>query len=105
MSVDVIQTLITTVGTICVALITVVVKTKLDYRISQKKKKEDEIINEVDAIEMIAVQEWLETFRKNYHFDRASIFQFHNGGKFFHGKSMKKFSMTYESVAPGYEKL
>lgn len=105
MSAEVIQTLITTVGTICVALITVVVKTKLDYRLAQRKKKEEEAINEVDAFEMIAIQEWLDNFRIGYNFERASIFQFHNGGKFFHGKSMKKFSMTYEAVAPGYEKL
>lgn len=105
MSAEVIQTLITSVGTICVALITVVVKTKLDYRLAQKRKKEEEAINEVDAFEMIAIQEWLDTFRTGYNFERASILQFHNGGKFFHGKSMKKFSMTYESVAPGYEKL
>jgi hypothetical protein len=105
MSAAIIQTLITTVGTILVALITVVVKTKLDYRLAQSKKKVDEAINETDAFEMLAIQEWLNNFRTNYDFERASIFQFHNGGKFFHGKSMKKFSMTYESVAPGYEKL
>jgi hypothetical protein len=105
MSAEIIQTLITTVGTILVALITVVVKTKLDYRLAQNKKKVDEAINETDAFEMLAIQEWLNNFRTNYDFERASIFQFHNGGKFFHGKSMKKFSMTYESVAPGYEKL
>jgi hypothetical protein len=105
MSAEIIQTLITTVGTILVALITVVVKTKLDYRLAQNKKKVDEAINETDAFEMLAIQEWLNNFRINYDFERASIFQFHNGGKFFHGKSMKKFSMTYESVAPGYEKL
>ena len=33
--------------------------------------------------------------------DRAYIIEFHNGGKFYSGRSMQKFSMTYEVVRPG----
>jgi hypothetical protein len=105
MSIELIQTVVTTVGTIVVALITVVVKTKLDQRFALKNAKKEEHISESDINDMVLVQEWLEGFRAKYEFERASIFQFHNGGKFFQGRSMKKFSMTYEAVAPGFEKI
>jgi hypothetical protein len=99
------QTLIATIGSVLVALITVVVKGKLDARKQKSDKEKEEAIDECDLEEMVTVQDWLEEFRDRYDFARAAIFQFHNGGKFFQGKSMKKFSMTYESVAPGYEKI
>ena len=54
---------------------------------------------------MVAVNEFIERIRAEYEFDRVSICQFHNGGKFLNGRSMKKFSMTYETVAPGIEKI
>ena len=99
------QTIITTLGTIVVALITVVVKSWLDDRKVARDKMREETITEEDVEYMTIIQDWLEEFRERYEFERASIFQFHNGGKFFQGKSMKKFSMSYEAVAPGYEKM
>jgi hypothetical protein len=102
---SIISTIITTFGSIIVALITVVVKTKLDARKAKTEKEKEEVIDEAGVEEMVLVQDWLHDFRQKYEFDRVGIFQFHNGGKFFQGKSMKKFSMTYESVAPGYEKI
>jgi len=100
----VITTLISTLGTVVVAVITVLVKTSMDNKKAVEHKAKEEAINEVDLEEMIILQDWLEAIRDKYGFDRSSIFQFHNGGKFFQGRSMKKFSMTYEAVAPGYEK-
>ena len=105
MDTSIISTIITTFGSIIVALITVVVKTKLDARKAKTEKEKEEVIDEAGVEEMVLVQDWLHDFRQKYEFDRVGIFQFHNGGKFFQGKSMKKFSMTYESVAPGYEKI
>jgi hypothetical protein len=101
----VLQTIITTVGTVVVTLITVVVKTKMDNNKVKAAKDKEELIQESDLEEMVLVQEWLEGFRCKYDFDRVSIYQFHNGGKFFQGKSMKKFSMTYETFAPLFEKI
>ena len=97
--------LITGLSSIIVALITVWLKTYLDARRDEKKKHEDECIHQEDLGEMVYVQEYLERMREDYDFDRVSICQFHNGGKFFNGRSMKKFTMTYESVAPGIEKV
>lgn len=37
--------------------------------------------------------------------DRACIYQFHNGGEYYTGRSMQKLSMTYESVKPGISHL
>jgi hypothetical protein len=105
MDAGLIQTIITTLGTITVAIITVVVKDSLDKRKQAMTKEKEEVITSEDMGSMLIVQEWLEDFRSKYDFERASIFQFHNGGKFFQGKSMKKFSMTYEVTAPGYEKV
>jgi len=105
MSDQVLTTLITTFGSIAVAVITVIVKSKLDKSAESKKKDAEEAITENDLEEMMEIQIWLDGFRENYEFERAGIFQFHNGGKFFKGKSMKKFSMTYESTEPGYEKI
>ena len=96
--------IITSVTSVVVALITVVVKEWVDDNKKDQIKDKEESIHEVEVDEMVLVHDWIENFRVEYNFDTASIYQFHNGGKFFQGKSIKKFSMTYESVAPGYQK-
>jgi hypothetical protein len=105
MEAGIITTLISTIGSITVALITVMVKTRMDTAKAKTEKEKEEIIDAAGIEEMVLLQDWLNGIRQKYDFDRLAIFQFHNGGKFFQGKSMKKFSMSYESVAPGYEKI
>lgn len=105
MDTELLKAVITAAGSIAAAIITVAVKNNYDNRKSKAAKEKDENIEESDIEEMIQVQEWLDGLREKHQFDRAAIFQFHNGGKYFQGRSMKKFSMTYESVAPGYEKI
>lgn len=105
MSDQVLTAIVTTVGSIVVAIITVIVKSSLDRKFDAKKKDDEETITANDLEDMVEVQMWLDNFRAKYEFERAGIFQFHNGGKFFKGKSMKKFSMTFESTEPGYEKI
>jgi hypothetical protein len=105
MSDAIIISIISAVTSIVVAIITVVVKTWLDVRSAAKKIEQEETIFADDLGEMVAVHEFIEQLRKDYKFDRVSICQFHNGGKFLNGRSMKKFSMTYETVAPGIEKI
>jgi hypothetical protein len=53
---------------------------------------------------MLEIQNFLDSFRDEWDLDRIGIFQFHNGGKFFHGVPMKKYSQTFESVAHGISK-
>ena len=105
MSDAIIISIISAVTSIVVAIITVVVKTWIDVRTAAKKIEQEETIFADDLGEMVAVHEFIEQIRKDYKFDRVSICQFHNGGKFLNGRSMKKFSMTYETVAPGIEKI
>lgn len=90
---------------ICMAIITVVIKTWLDGKNAAKKAADDESIRSSDLGEMIYIHEFVENIREEFKFDRVGICQFHNGGKFLNGRSMKKFSMTYESTAPGIEKI
>ena len=105
MSESVIISIISATTSIIVAIITVVVKTKMDVKTAKRKLEEEESVFADDLGEMVAVNEFIERIRADYDFDRVAICQFHNGGKFLNGRSMKKFSMTYETVSPGIEKI
>lgn len=97
--------LISGLSSVTIALVTVVVKNWLEKKSEAKKHMHDEVINELDLGDMLCIQNDIDVFRNDYEFDRVTISQFHNGGKFFNGKSMKKFSVTYESCAPGISKI
>lgn len=105
MSDGVVIAIISSITSLIIAFLTVVVKTWMDNKKLQKKAESDECMKTEDIGDMMYVQEFLENLRKEFHFDRVGICQFHNGGKFFKGHSMKKFSMSYESTAPGIEKV
>jgi hypothetical protein len=105
MSDSVIISIISAITSIIVAVITVVVKTKMDVKTAKRKLEEEEPVFADDLGEMVVVHEFIERIRADYDFDRVAICQFHNGGKFLNGRSMKKFSMTYETVSPGIEKI
>jgi hypothetical protein len=105
MSDGVLIAIISSITSLIIAFLTVVVKTWMDNKKQQKKAESDECMKTEDIGDMMYVQEFLENLRKEFHFDRVGICQFHNGGKFFKGHSMKKFSMSYESTAPGIEKV
>lgn len=47
------------------------------------------------------VHEYLTEIRTKVHSDRSLLLQFHNGGEFLDGTSMKRFSLTHESCAVG----
>jgi hypothetical protein len=47
------------------------------------------------------IHEWLTELRVSLYASRAYISQFHNGGEFLTGTSMKKFSLTHESCYTG----
>lgn len=87
-----------------VAITSVWFKHYLDNR---KKNKEEEYIENInnDIDDIVEIQNYINTFRDKNNFDRLLIYQFHNGGKFFYGIPMKKFSQTFESVANGISKM
>lgn len=101
---EILQIIITGIFSVVVAFGTVWIKHYLD----SKKKKIDEQnyerISQQDIDSMLEVQEFLNKFREKWGFDRVGVFQFHNGGKFFHGIPMKKYSQTFESVSHGVSK-
>ena len=84
---------------------TVALKNYLDSKQAKKQKEENESITGKDLESMMEIQEFLDDIIDKWNLDRGSIYQFHNGGKFFNGVSMKKYSLTYESTAPGIVKV
>ena len=105
MSDGVLIAIISSITSVIIAFLTVVVKTWMDNKKLQKKAETEETVKCEDVGDMMYVQEYLENLRKEFQFDRVGICQFHNGGKFFKGHSMKKFTMSYEATAPGIEKV
>lgn len=101
MSGEIIQITITGVFSMGVALGTIWLKHHLETSKAKKDQENYERISSADVDSMVEVQEYLNSFRKKWNLDRIGVFQFHNGGKFFHGVPMKKYSQTFESTSPG----
>ena len=101
---EILQIIITGIFSVIVAFGTVWVKHFLDDKKKNSDEENYERISQQDIDSMLEVQEFLESFRVKWELDRVGIFQFHNGGKFFHGIPMKKYSQTFEAVAHGVSK-
>ena len=101
----VVNALVTGIFSIVVSLITVWSNHRLTVRKQERSRRKEEEITQTDVDEMIEVQEFLNTLIEKWDFDRGAIYQFHNGGKFFNGIAMKKFSLTYEAISPGIERV
>ena len=101
---EILQIIVTGIFSVIVAFGTVWLKHFLDNRKKANDEENYERISQQDIDSMLEVQEFLEDFREKWGFDRVGIFQFHNGGKFFHGIPMKKYSQTFESVSHGVSK-
>ena len=84
---------------------TVALRNYFDTKKAKKQKDENETITGKDLESMMEIQEFLDGVIDKWSIDRGAIYQFHNGGKFFNGVSMKKYSLTYESTSPGIAKV
>lgn len=102
--IEITQIIVTGIFSVVVAFGTVWLKHYLDNKKKATDEENYERISQQDIDSMLEVQEFLEDFREKWEFDRVGIFQFHNGGKFFHGIPMKKYSQTFESVSHGVSK-
>jgi enoyl-[acyl-carrier-protein] reductase (NADH) len=102
---ELLEIIITGVFSLAVALGSVWLKGHMEERIKKREEKKHGTISENDVDNMIEIQNFLEDFRKKWGLDRIGIFQFHNGGKFFHGVPMKKYSQTFEATASGVSKV
>ena len=91
----------TGVFSVVITLITSWFKNYLDHKRLERKRGQDEQLTDKDLDSMIELSDFLDDIREKYEFDRGAIYQFHNGGKFFNGISMKKYSLTFESTSPG----
>lgn len=101
---EILQILITGIFSVVVALGSIWLKHYLDSKKKDSDEENHDRISQQDVDSMLEVQEFLDQFRKKWELDRVGIFQFHNGGKFFHGVPMKKYSQTFESVSDGISK-
>lgn len=101
---EILQILVTGIFSVVVALGSIWLKHFLDSKKKSVDEANYEIISQQDVDSMLEVQEFLDQFRAKWKIDRVGIFQFHNGGKFFHGVPMKKYSQTFESVSFGIAK-
>jgi hypothetical protein len=97
--------LITGLFSIIVSLITVWSNHHLTARKAEKQRRKEEQITDSDVEDMLEVQEYLNVLVDKWEFDRGAIYQFHNGGKFFNGIAMKKFSLTFESISAGIARV
>ena len=104
MNIEIIQIVITGIFSLIVALGSVWLKHYLDTKKQAIDSENYERISQQDVDTMLEIQNFLDKFRERWKLDRVGIFQFHNGGKFFHGVPMKKYSQTFESVSHGVSK-
>ena len=80
---------------VLIVLLVLYIKSVLD-----KKKPNDMVRDTLRVSELVTTK--IEQIKDEFDSDRVWITQFHNGGSFYPtGKSMAKFSIIYESVAPG----
>ena len=81
------------------------VRSYMETKIENKHKDGIVSITKDDLFSMNNLQCILDTMIQKWSIDRGVIYQYHNGGKFINGISMKKYSMTYEAIAPGIERI
>ncbi len=91
---------VTTVLGALTTLLTIWYRNRLE---KEKRNKECFLTSVVE--EESELLEKLSEIRNSVGASRASVYQFHNGGEYFTGKSMKKYSMTYEQVEKGIARI
>jgi hypothetical protein len=73
-------------------------------RLDKKAEKPDMVLETLKVSELVMTK--LDHIKEEYKGDRVWVAQFHNGGNFYPtGKSMAKFSIIYESVAPSVSSI
>lgn len=99
---NIVVTIISTFGSIVIALITAgFFKEWWDKRKETKSRKK--LIKQIEKDELIHFT--LKEIKNQYHADRVSLIQFHNGGTFYTNSPMQKASMTFERSNDGLERM
>ena len=85
-------------------LITIWYKHKLSLKKVEKEKAQDCPITSC-LVEDELINDRLREILEGLKCDRIAIFSFHNGGKYYSGKSVQKMSMSYEQADSGISSL
>jgi len=73
-------------------------------KLEKKTEKPDMVLETLKVSELVMTK--LDHIKEEFKGDRVWVAQFHNGGNFYPtGKSMAKFSIIYESVAPSVSSI
>jgi hypothetical protein len=73
-------------------------------KLEKKQEKPDMVLETLKVSELVMTK--LDHIKDEFKADRVWVAQFHNGGNFYPtGKSMAKFSIIYESVAPSVSSI
>ena len=73
-------------------------------KLEKKQEKPDMVLETLKVSELVMTK--LDHIKDEFKGDRVWVAQFHNGGNFYPtGKSMAKFSIIYESVAPSVSSI
>lgn len=99
---EILQTLITSITSIIIALITAGYFKKIQDKYKQDKHKST-LIKQIQKDELIHFS--LKELTREYACDRITITQFHNGGNFYTESPMQKASVTYERCSDGIERI
>lgn len=65
----------------------------------REKKKKDPVVSDVEVCKR--TYEYLRTMLLDMGADRITVFQFHNGGKFYSGRNIQKMSVSFEEATRG----
>ena len=89
------------VGTLGGIILGIIYFTKKYKEMREKKEQNSLNLTAIDNYKHNTINELLTSLRFQLNADRVQVAQFHNGGKFLEGSSMKRFSVTHESCRPG----
>jgi hypothetical protein len=98
----VLETIVTSVTSITVALIAAGFFKKFSDRNKENNSKK-KLVKQIEKDELVHFT--LKEIRRKYHADRIYIIQFHNGGIFYTNSPMQKASVTFERCSDGLERV
>jgi len=85
-------------------LLILAIKNRLRYK--KRERPDYDIKITTNSVEIMAnLQSHLISILNEWNIDRIAIYQYHNGGVFSNGLSMKKYSLTYEETRRGISKI
>lgn len=91
----------TDVVVVLISSITTIAAIILGNYLKTRKQKKDIVTNCIQRD--VVIYEILNDLREKFKFSRVIVALFHNGSKYYNGEAAQKFSVVYETVAPGID--